>query len=339
MRHQWELQDYDRGHLTPGLRNSTHCPVRRVLEQYPETKDRYHPFKDGVSTLGHVLAQHFIMRHLLDVRSEEAALSVMLGENPRPLTTEYAIDFDLGITHLDAVVWRGEHKGTWEIKTYGDAWGLKPKDEPLRENIMQVQRQRYLAIEYKHDLPEPWVIQKIGKNRGRLPEPFPVSYNQEDHARISGEFNAVQRLLSYTEEHGALGVDGEAVQALDLSCLCGQCFPKPVKEMPQTASALVDELKYMEPELKEQESTRKTAAAEKKRLKAEVDERNERLKAIIVNLGDENAYEDDQVRITLTKSGAMRKAWKKNEGDSDGESDGAVGAVIGAGRESEVGAS
>lgn len=303
------LPDYARGHLSDGLRNSTDCPVRRVLESIPQYRDRYHEFPEGVGALGHIIADHFVNRVLTGRETWgqvlRHAVAVMLGNETPILETEYEIEWAHGITHLDAVVYEGPYKGVWEIKTFNDAWrnGKAPSGRPLPENVRQVQRQMYLASEGGYELPEPWRIVKIGKSRGWIPSPTEIELTPEARDAIEAEFDAVTQVLRYADRKGVDALDDAAVfAAAGLECRCSACWPKPRVE---AKPSMVDKMRgyrWLDAEYKQVELDRKQAAEAKKKIAETRDKLRDQLREA-ASAGE--VITDGETEVSLSKSGAL----------------------------------
>lgn len=200
------------GHLTPGLRNSTDCPARRVIEWHEartKTYSRYPPFPEAIGSLGYLFADAFV-KWLVKPTTKRGKYR-----------TEYPVPWYGGVTHLDLVVYDEDSPwyGVNEIKTVGDK---KPRAKD--DNRRQVCRQWALAKAANRWIVDmPWRIVVIAKSTG-LVEVEPQTLNDLAVEDTVAELARVAELYEFTKNHGYLP-DGDLV---DL-CRCAQCYP-PTRE-------------------------------------------------------------------------------------------------------------
>lgn len=197
-------------HISKGLRNSTDCPTRRIIESVDP--ERYREFDKSIASLGYLFADAWVQWELLN--------------EGIPVSCEVPIPWSHGVTHLDAVVPHGSdpYTGVWEIKTTGNK-----TPSATSENRRQVQRQMYLAQVAGIELPDPWRIIVISKPTGAKAIER-VTLSEKDQSILGAEFAFVAKYADKAID-GTLDTDDDELRKW---CRCSACYPPPLERILST---------------------------------------------------------------------------------------------------------
>lgn len=200
--------------MPDGLRLSTDCPSRRIIEYFDS--DGFVGVTDGVSLSGHMYADLFIQSLL--------GTDDVLVETPVP--------WACGHTALDAVVMSGPRTAHFELKTSSSK---SPK--PTKDQRRQVLRQRVVCERAGVYLPQSviFIIGKSGHFSGFVYGPFFIDPTEEELAETRREIDLVELIFDDVRRDGIDPRDHELIRDL---CRCSECFPPTAEE----ASAEVREL-------------------------------------------------------------------------------------------------
>lgn len=285
MGYEWFFAEDDDAPPAEGLRSSTHCPVKTVLESFAEYKDQFFPFHRGVAELGDMVEEHVCNKYL--------------RPNCEQITEQYEIPWEHGISHVDAACWGGEAHGTYEIKSYNDASGSNPN--PSNANRWQVRRMMRLAERAGISLPEPWAILMFGKV-WRTKGVFPVELLAEHRDVVDREIEGINTVMRVASRSGPYMLTKSVFSDVGLVCECGGCFPKPLVEAGATLSKLLDRFGIVRAELRRALEEKKLRDAEVKELKASEKALRERIRPLVV---EGERHTDGDLVVSLTKNGVL----------------------------------
>jgi len=197
-----------------GLRLSTDCPARRILE-YLEPEE-FGMVTRGVSLTGHLFADLFIQTCL-----------------PEDVSVEYEIDWGLGKTALDAVVWEGPLAAHYELKT-----SSAKNPHPSLDNRRQVCRVRVAAERAGVELPDSviFIIGKAGHLSGFVYGPFPAMPTADELRLTHDELDLTDAVFEEVK-----GMENPREHpALKMMCRCALCYPPTPEEAEDDLRRMLD---------------------------------------------------------------------------------------------------
>lgn len=241
-----------------GLRLSTDCPARRIIE--PIDPDRYHEFPEHLGHRGHGFER--VMQEWL--YTKHRAVEVR---------REVVVPWEHGETHLDLLIDPLTAERLWGCD--GKRWlliELKANKEGSvkAENVRQAQRQRFVierAVERgrvmrfqrpEHQYgqvdplaPVTWVwetidaaimrnleyrVVVIDPTTWRIPDPrgVKIELRDERRAELEAEWAAMDTVMSMKKNDLLWAIEWPGkMEKLGLACSCGKCFPPPLAELPR----------------------------------------------------------------------------------------------------------
>lgn len=207
--------------IPSGLRLSTDCPARRVLEFFDPAS--FEIMTEGTSLSGHLYADLFIQSLLPD----DALVEMPIDWGP-------VINGSRSRTRLDAVVLDGPLSAHYELKT-----SSSKSPRPTAQNRRQVINQRAVAHLAGIDLP-PSVIFVIGKSghlSGYTYGPFEVSPSDDEMESAIQSLDETSLVISDILTDGMMPRDHDLLRVM---CRCSSCYPPPREEADDEIRAMLD---------------------------------------------------------------------------------------------------
>lgn len=224
--------DHDEDTMPAGIRPSTTCWTRKVIELVDDSRYLFHEkgsgevvkFDRGIGQRGNdiealVLGRKFgltpsaVGRILLNPHERLQRARLSCGGR---VATQVPIVFHGGVSHIDWVIPASPEEwkvGSWELKS--GEWDL-----PQDEHYEVVHLRQVLAAEAGMDLPQPWKLLLVDPKWYRVRGPFTVTTSTVMRSEIEDNLARVRVLLEHLDQVDL--TDQDAFHGLE--CSCGLCF-------------------------------------------------------------------------------------------------------------------
>lgn len=189
-----------------GLRLSTNCPAKRLLDYFEGDSWDFDP---GIAQRGHDMAAMFVTQ-------------VWGDRNPYVLS-ELAVPWGEGrwTCHVDVVDTQGgsEHFGPWELKSHIDSYS------PNEDEIQQLRRYLWAIEKYHPTLNfQHGYLAIVNPSNYRVYGPFQATLTYDSRKRFDLEEKLTLAFMDDLPEPGSELRDDPRLQAL---CNCGKCLISP----------------------------------------------------------------------------------------------------------------